>query len=158
MFKRVILSVLVSALALTACGGGGGASGGGGGYGVPAPNPQPSAPAPQGLPIKQTVAGSAAWVSPVNNHTLYYLDVDTPRGGTCTGGCLSVWLTLVPAAKTMAQDGFTIVSRSDGTGKQVDFHSHPLYAYSGDNGPDQSNGNGLAFAGGHWHVARPTLK
>ena len=35
---------------------------------------------------------------------------------------------------------------------------HPLYAYSGDSGADESNGNGIAFAGGHWHVARPSLK
>src|SRR5476649_20856 len=97
MFGRVMLSVLVSSLALAACGGSGGTSGGGSSYGGPVPNPQPSATsAPQGLPIEQTVAGSAAWVSPANNHTLYYLDVDTPRGGTCTGGCLSVWLTFVP--------------------------------------------------------------
>jgi predicted lipoprotein with Yx(FWY)xxD motif len=154
MFKRIGLSaIIVGSLVLAACGGGSG-SGGGSTYGGPPPNPQPSA---QGLPIKQTVDGSAAWVRPDNNHTLYYLDVDTPAGGKCTGGCLSVWLVFVPDAKAMAQDGFTIVSRSDGTSKQVDYRSHPLYAYSGDGGADQSNGNGIAFAGGHWHVARPNL-
>ena len=106
---------------------------GAGGYGAPAPNPQPSA---QSLPIQQNVDGRPAWVTPDNNHTLYYLDVDTPTGGTCTGGCLGVWLVFVPNADAKAQDGFTIASRSDGTSKQVDYHSHPLYAYSGDGGAD----------------------
>ncbi|MBV8373425.1 MAG: hypothetical protein JOY69_09210 [Candidatus Eremiobacteraeota bacterium] len=153
MAGRSALCTVIAALSLAACGGGG--SGGGGVYGG-VPNPQPSSPAPQGLPVKQTVAGASAWVSPSNHHTLYYLDVDTPTGGTCTGGCLDVWPVFAPSAMTSAQGGFTIATRSDGTGKQIDFHSHPLYYFSGDGGPDQSNGNGIPLAGGHWHVARPT--
>lgn len=137
--------------AFAACGGGG-SNGGGGAYGNPIPGPTP---APQGLPVQQNVAGGAAWVSPGNNHTLYYLDVDTPKGAKCSGGCLSVWPVFAPSSGTMAQNGFTVVDRSDGTGKQVDFNSHPLYYYSGDGGPDESNGNGIPLAGGHWHVARP---
>lgn len=154
MFKTIAFSALIGSLGLAACGGGS-SGGSGSGYGAPAPNPQPTA---QSLPIQQNVGGSAAWVTPGNNHTLYYLDVDTATGGKCTGGCLSVWLVFVPNADTMPQGGFTIVSRSDGTSKQVDYRSHPLYAYSGDTGADESNGNGIAFAGGHWHVARPGLK
>ena len=152
MSARVTLSLFLGSLVLAACSGGGG---GGGVYGG-VPNPQPSPP-PQGLPIQQTVAGSPAFVSPSNHHTLYYLDVDTPTGATCTGGCLGVWPVFAPGAKTTAGNGFTIVMRSDGTGKQVDFHSHPLYFFSGDGGPDQSNGNGIPLAGGHWHVARPSI-
>jgi predicted lipoprotein with Yx(FWY)xxD motif len=155
MFGKITMSLLVSSLVLAACGGGGSGSGGGSLYGG-VPNPLPSPSPQQGLPIKQNVAGSPAWVSPSNNHTLYYLDVDSPTGGTCTGGCLSVWPVFAPDANTTAQNGFTVAMRSDGTGKQVDFHSHPLYFYSGDGGPDQSNGNGIPLAGGHWHVARPS--
>jgi predicted lipoprotein with Yx(FWY)xxD motif len=143
----------MTAAMLAACGGGSGVMTGGGAYG-PVPNPQPS-PAQQGLPIKENVGGSPGFVSPNNHHTLYFLDVDTSRGGTCTGGCLSVWPIFSPGAKTTPQGGFTIVTRSDGSGKQVDFQDHPLYFYSGDNGADQTNGNGIPLAGGHWHVARP---
>jgi predicted lipoprotein with Yx(FWY)xxD motif len=39
---------------------------------------------------------------------------------------------------------------------QWDFKNHPLYMYSGDSGPDQANGEGIRFAGGVWHVARPS--
>jgi predicted lipoprotein with Yx(FWY)xxD motif len=38
---------------------------------------------------------------------------------------------------------------------QWDYKNHPLYTYAGDSGPDQANGEGIPFAGGHWHVARP---
>ena len=63
---------------------------------------------------------------------------------------------LAPSSGAQAKDGFSVVSRSDGTGMQWDYKNHPLYMFSGDSGPDQANGNGLPFAGGHWHVARPT--
>jgi len=126
---------------------------GGGPYGG---GPPPMPPPASNVPIQQTVAGKPAWVNPSNHHTLYFLDVDTSTGGTCTGGCLTVWLPLKPSSGAQAQGGFTIVTRSDGTGMQWDYKNHPLYMYAGDTGPDQANGDGIPFAGGHWHVARPT--
>jgi predicted lipoprotein with Yx(FWY)xxD motif len=156
MFRKSLgISALVGAIALSGCGGGGSVSavGGGGLYGGP-----PATSPPQqhsNLPIRQAVEGEPAFVNPSNDHTLYFLDVDTPTGGKCTGGCLSVWFPLVPSQGSKVQDGFTIVNRSDGTSTQWDYKDHPLYNYSGDNGPDQANGNGIPFAGGHWHIARP---
>ena len=157
MFRKSLeISALAGVIALAACGGGGsgGGAGGGGLYGVP-----PATSPPQqnsNVPIRQAVAGKPAFVNPSNDHTLYFLDVDTSTGGKCTGGCLSVWFPLVPSQGSQAQGGFTIVNRSDGTSMQWDYKDHPLYNYSGDNGPDQANGNGIPFAGGHWHIARPT--
>lgn len=145
------IAAAAAAIALAACGGGG-SGGSSAAYGGPPPtNPQKS-----NLPVQQTVAGQPGFVNPGNDHTLYFLDVDTPTGGKCTGGCLSVWLVLAPSAGAQARDGFSVVTRSDGTGMQWDYKNHPLYMFSGDSGPDQANGNGLPFAGGHWHVARPT--
>ena len=156
MFRNSLgILTLAGVLALAACGGGASGSGSAGGsYGGPPPTSPPQQHS--NLPIRENVAGKAAFVNPSNHHTLYFLDVDTSTGGTCTGGCLSVWLPLVPSQGSQAQDGFTIVSRSDGTSKQWDYKDHPLYNYSGDSGPDEANGNGLPFAGGHWHIARPT--
>jgi predicted lipoprotein with Yx(FWY)xxD motif len=145
-----VLAVL-SAAALAACGGGGAGSGAPTYGGLP-----PSPPQNANLPLQQSVARKPAFVSAANHRTLYFLDVDTRTGGTCTGGCLAIWLVNSPNAAAQPQGSFTIVTRSDGTGKQWDYKNHPLYAYSGDSGPDQANGDGIPFAGGHWHVARPT--
>lgn len=146
---------MVAAMALAACSGGG--SGGSGGGGGPYGGPPPTTPPASNVPIQQTVAGKAAFVNPSNHRTLYFLTSDTPTGGTCTGGCLSVWIPIVPSSGAQAKNGFTIVNRSDGTSMQWDFKNHPLYMYAGDTGPDQSHGEGIPFAGGIWHVARPTI-
>jgi predicted lipoprotein with Yx(FWY)xxD motif len=146
------MPAVVAMVALGACSSGGSGVGvGNGPYG----GPPPTTPPQSNVPIQQTVAGKAAFVNPSNKRTLYFLDVDTSTGGKCTGGCLSVWIPIVPSAGSSGQNGFTIVTRSDGTSMQWDYQSHPLYMYSGDSGPDQSNGDGIPFAGGHWHVARP---
>ena len=151
--KPLGIVALAATIALEACGGGAGGSGGGS-YGGPPPVTTP--PQQSNVPIQQNVAGSSAFVNPANNRTLYFLSVDTPAGATCTGDCLSIWKVIAPDGGAQAQGGFTIATRSDGTGMQWDYKNHPLYMYAGDTGPDQSNGDGIAFAGGHWHVARPT--
>ncbi|HZZ00522.1 MAG TPA: hypothetical protein VFE36_13210 [Candidatus Baltobacteraceae bacterium] len=108
------------------------------------------------MPVQQAIAGQTGFANPGNSYTLYFLSNDTPTGGTCTGSCLSIWKVIAPSGGAQAQGAFTIITRSDGTGMQWAYKSHPLYMYAGDTGPDQSNGEGIAFAGGHWHVARPT--
>ena len=150
MFRTSFTASLVAMLALAACSSGG-SSGGSTLYGGPPGPPQQS-----NMPVQQTIGGKAGFANPSNNRTLYFLDVDTPTGSKCTGGCLSVWLPLKPNNGSQGQGAFSIITRSDGTGRQWAYKSHPLYMYSGDNGPDQTNGDGIPFAGGHWHVARPT--
>ena len=147
--KTFGIPALVAAMALAACSGGG--SGAGGLYGGPPPTKPPSS----NTPIQEMVAGRPGFVNPANHRTLYFLSSDTPAGGTCTGGCLSVWPPIAPSSGARAQNGFTIITRSDGTGKQWAHAGHPLYMFSGDTGPDQANGEGIPLAGGTWHVARP---
>lgn len=140
------------ALALTAAS----ACGGGGGGSSPAPVPTNTAPAAGGnLPLSQTVGSGPAWVDPSSHKTLYYLDVDTPTGGTCTGGCLAVWPVFAPAAGSQATGNMAIITRSDGTGTQWAYNANPLYTFTGDSGPAQTNGDNFPDFGGHWHVARP---
>jgi predicted lipoprotein with Yx(FWY)xxD motif len=160
MNSRLAVFFLVAGAALAACGGGGGTSP----VGVPqpgptltvAPTPTPTpAPAPVGnLPLSETVGASAGWVDPSSHRTLYFLDVDTTTGATCTAGCLGVWPVFAPVSGSAATENMTIVTRSDGTGQQWDYQGHPLYHYAGDSGPDQANGEGIPDFGGHWHVAR----
>jgi predicted lipoprotein with Yx(FWY)xxD motif len=146
--------LFLAATTLAACGGGGGSSGGG--YNPPGAGPTPT-PAPQGnLPLSEAVAGSPAWVDPSSHKTLYYLDVDTATGGTCTAACLSVWPVFRASASAQSNGNMTIVTRSDGTGQQWAYQGHPLYTFSGDTGADQANGDNFPDFGGAWHIARPS--
>ena len=151
MHNKFAAFLFLAAATLAACGGGGGGSGAGG-VGPPA-----STPTPRGnLPQSQTVAGAPAWVDPSSHKTLYFLDVDTAAGGTCTAACLSVWPVFVPSQNAQATGNMTIVTRSDATSQQWSFEGHPLYTYSGDSGPAQANGDGIPDFGGHWHISRPS--
>jgi predicted lipoprotein with Yx(FWY)xxD motif len=152
MHQRFVIIGVAAATLFAGCGGGGS-----GGSSVPQPQPPPptTAPVTQGnLPLSETVAGSAAWVDPSSHRTLYFLDVDTATGGTCTGGCLAVWPPLTPTSGSQANGNMTIITRSDGQGQQWAYQGHPLYTFSKDSGPDQANGDNFPDFGGHWHVAR----
>ena len=89
--------------------------------------------------------------------TLYYLDTDTPARSTCTGGCASIWPPLlsseVPSTEPSLPGKLAVVKTANGS--QVSYNGHLLYIYSGDTGPHQSNGQGLA---GKWWVAKVDLK
>jgi predicted lipoprotein with Yx(FWY)xxD motif len=164
MNTRFASITFITAIALAACGGGNTGSVGGGGGGtvappvVATPTPPPQV-TPQGnTPLSESVGSSPAWVNPTTHHTLYFLDVDTATTQLCTAasGCLPVWPIFAPTAGATAGGNMTIITRSDGAGQQWAYQGHPLYNFSGDNGADQANGDGLPDFGGHWHVARPT--
>jgi predicted lipoprotein with Yx(FWY)xxD motif len=168
MNQRFLAFCGVAAIALAACGGGGTSSTPGAAPVTPitptatpvpgaTPTPTPVATAaPQGnLPLSEAVGGSPAFVDPASHKTLYFLDVDTATGGTCTAACLSVWPVFTPTAGATAAGNVAIVTRSDGTGQQWTYQGHPLYTFSGDSGADQVNGDNFPDFGGHWHVTRP---
>jgi Secreted repeat of unknown function len=46
-------------------------------------------------------------------------------------------------------------TRSDGN-PQVTYNGHPLYTYSGDQNPGDTNGQGLTNFGGGWFALSPT--
>ncbi|HEY0615549.1 MAG TPA: hypothetical protein VGC96_12940 [Candidatus Elarobacter sp.] len=152
MTKRLAIYAFVTAAALAACGGGGSS----GGAAAPQP-PAPTATPAGNLPLSEAVSvGGPAWVNPSSHRTLYWLDVDTATGATCTGQCLGVWPVFTPVAGSVATDNMTIITRSDGTGQQWAYQGHPLYTYAGDTGADQVNGDNFPDFGGFWHVARPS--
>lgn len=107
------------------------------------------------VPMQDTVGGAMAFVHPQSHKTLYYLDVDTATGATCTAGCLSAWPALAPTNGAQTTADMTMATRTDGTGQQWDYQGHPLYNYVGDSAPRQANGDNIPDFGGHWHVARP---
>lgn len=86
--------------------------------------------------------------------TLYLRTDDSPRVSTCYGACTQTWPAAVPyGRKPSALPGIDptklgSVVRADGV-VQVTYNNWPLYYYSGDTAPGQTNGQ---TSGGIWHV------
>jgi len=97
-----------------------------------------------------------------SGRTLYRYTPDGVGKTTCTGTCATIWPPLtLPSGTThvTATGGVTssklgTIVRPGGT-LQVTFAGMALYLYSGDNGPGQVNGQGVA---GTWFVVSPTAK
>jgi predicted lipoprotein with Yx(FWY)xxD motif len=117
-------------------------------------------------PVKEKAFLTSVNSSPYTNvlattkgNSLYVLSAES--GGTlhCTGNCLSFWPPLLVGSTVKSitlASGITgtigFVSRSSTT-KQVTFNGFPVYTYSGDSGPAQNNGEGIAADGGTWGLA-----
>jgi predicted lipoprotein with Yx(FWY)xxD motif len=84
--------------------------------------------------------------------TLYYFKPDTASTSACTGGCASSWPPLLfstgkPTA--VGQLPGVLDVSTNANGQQVIYNNHPLYTFSGDSAPGQTNGQGIA---GKWFV------
>lgn len=69
--------------------------------------------------------------------TLYLFKKDTGTTSMCTGACAANWPPL------------------RANGKQVVYHGHPLYRYSGDRKPGDTNGQGVSAFGARWYALSP---
>lgn len=149
MRKRLtILGLSISfALILGACGG----TSAGGGSASPTPHP-----------TAIHVASNAAlgsYLTTATARTLYYFtpERDSHASGPniiCSGSCAKTWPPLLaPSAlltSNVALPGtLKTLVRPDG-GRQVTYSDWPLYTFSGDNRPGDTNGQGVM---GYWFVA-----
>jgi predicted lipoprotein with Yx(FWY)xxD motif len=88
--------------------------------------------------------------------TVYQYDADTQNSGVsaCTGACLTTWPP-VNAETAPALDGVTAevgtITGTDGS-TQVTLNGWPLYYFSGDTAPGDTNGQGVQ---GIWWVLAP---
>jgi predicted lipoprotein with Yx(FWY)xxD motif len=100
----------------------------------------------------RSIGGIGSVLQAPTGFTLYHLTTDVNGKITCTGGCASTWPPLiassgkVPAASQDLAGHLATIQRPDGS-LQVTFDRMPLYTYSGDSGPGQTNGQGV---GGIW--------
>ena len=88
--------------------------------------------------------------------TLYLFQRDSGMKSTCTGGCAVDWPPLRATGKPTVGGGVnpSIVAtsaRSDGR-PQVTYNGHPLYRFSGDQSPNDTNGQGVNAFGGLWYT------
>jgi predicted lipoprotein with Yx(FWY)xxD motif len=87
--------------------------------------------------------------------TLYYFQPDTATTSACTGGCASVWPPyLSSATPTQGTLSGTLALQTNANGSQITYNGHPLYHYSGDTAPGQTNGEGISNM---WFVATNDL-
>jgi predicted lipoprotein with Yx(FWY)xxD motif len=150
--------VLILALLLTACGSSYSAT-----SGSNSGNTSNNTPTPATTTIgavihtaSTTVNGKAVTsLANAQGMTLYYFLPDTATTSACTGGCASTWPAYIssatPAQGTLAG---TLALQTNANGSQVTYNGHPLYTYSGDTGPGQTNGEGI---GNKWFVATNDL-
>jgi len=151
-FLTAAAVVSLSALALAACGGGGS-------------NATASTTPPT------TASGRPATVGVANNgnlgkilvdaqgRTLYLFQKDSGTKSACTGACAAAWPPLRASGKPVVGTGATAsmvatAPRSDGK-PQVTYNGHPLYRYSADQKPGDTNGQGVTAFGAAWFAVSP---
>ncbi len=158
----IALSVFI-AMFIVACGSS--TTTGGGPYGSSSTNqPAPTTGGGSSSAVIQTaivtVKGQSKMVlTDAQGMTLYYYTADSATQSTCSSSCAQMWHPLLfagsgePSSSTPLAGNLSI--QMDANGSQVDYNGHPLYTFSGDTAPGQTNGEGLF--GGMWIVATPNL-
>lgn len=91
--------------------------------------------------------------------TLYDFHKDKGSTSSCYGACAAAWPPLLtegnPQAQGPAHRGMLgTTKRKDGT-VQVTYNGWPLYAYAGDQGPGEANGNDIDQFGAEWYALQP---
>ena len=98
--------------------------------------------------------GMGAYLTNATGFTLYTFWRDTQNSGTssCTGGCSQKWPAfyvanlILPSA--LSASSFTVITRPDGS-KQLAYDGWPLYYFSNDMNPGDTNGQGV---GNVWYT------
>jgi predicted lipoprotein with Yx(FWY)xxD motif len=94
-----------------------------------------------------------------DGNTLYVFFADTDGSSTCYDDCATSWPAFVTSGELKAGGGGDIdesllgtTARDDGT-TQVTFNDQPLYYFSGDAAPGDTNGQAV---GDVWYVVAPS--
>jgi predicted lipoprotein with Yx(FWY)xxD motif len=140
---------------------------GGGSYGGSNINPTATTPPMTGgnrspaviQTATTTVKGQSETVlTDAQGKTLYYFTADSATQSACSGNCAQMW----PPLLFLGSGGLTsstslagkLSVQIDANACQVEYNGHPLYVFSGDTAPGQTNSEGLF---GMWFVATPSL-
>ncbi len=93
-------------------------------------------------------ASAAGVLAAQNGMTLYIFDKDSGGKSACYDACAKNWPPYVAAAGETMPDGWTRVTRDDGT-EQWALNGQPLYFYYEDMAAGDMKGDGKGDA---WHV------
>lgn len=100
-----------------------------------------------------------------SNHRTYYA-LTAEKGGKihCKTQCEKIWIPfLVKNSVTKVAVGAGVVGKigfikRTASMKQVTFNGYPVYHFSGDSGPNQSNGQAIAADGGTWYLVNAAAR
>ena len=94
--------------------------------------------------------------------SLYVLTAEVGAKLRCSGQCLSFWFPLYVAKGSHPSIGRGVKGKVGTVARklsatltkyQVTYNSYPVYVYSGDTGPEQSNGEGVKLGSAYWYLA-----
>ena len=159
----LVTAALMPLLAASGCGSddsGGSSSSSGGGSGGSAAGTPPKAANGRAATIGAEKSGLGQILDDSKGRTVYLFQKDTGSTSNCNGACASAWPPVRVSGKPVAGTGVTAsmvgtTKRSDG-GRQLTYNGHPLYTYTGDQKPGQTNGQGLTAFGGGWFALSPS--
>jgi predicted lipoprotein with Yx(FWY)xxD motif len=139
--------VLLAALALVGCGSGGGSAS------AQAAPPKTASGQPATIGIADDSHLGKILVSS-QARTLYLFLKDSGTTSACTDACAAAWPPLRAKGKPTVGSGANAslvgtTTRSDGN-PQVTYNGHPLYLFTGDSKPGDTNGQGVNAFGGGW--------
>ncbi len=157
MHVRYAGMIALLAVAAAACGSSGSKAGSnntsGGAYGAPQNTAAPATTAPAAAaatPVKVANVGGDTLMVDANGLTVYAFSPDTTTTSACNAGCDSNWppVTVAGTAPTTVSGlPITTLTRGDGA-TQLVVNGHPVYTFSGDSKPGDTNGEGV---GGKWY-------
>ena len=158
MRKGMLLLIPVVALVLAACSNGSTTTPPAGGGTTSTAASSPSGGPMSGATVQ--VANDATYgkiLTDGEGNTLYLFESDTGTKSSCTTGCSSTWPALTVTGSPTAGTGINSsllgsAKQADGS-TQVTYNGHPVYRYSGDSAPGQTNGEGIL---GLWFVVSST--
>jgi len=121
-----------------------------------AENGRPRTAARFSVGVRQTPLGKV--LVDAHGRTLYLFKGDRPNVSRLSRAGLAVWPAFASTGRPRAEGGAKAASigtigRSGR--RQVTYNRHPLYYYVGDQGPGETNGQGLNQFGALWYVLAP---
>ncbi|MFE4534483.1 hypothetical protein ACFRKB_05320 [Streptomyces scopuliridis] len=117
--------------------------------------PSPSATAVSKVSARSTSLGKI--LVDGEARTLYLFEADKRNKSTCTGDCVKIWPPLIVTGKPEAGTGgvkgnlLSTTTRDNGA-KQATYNGHPLYRFTGDHKPGDTNGQGDVSFHNTWYV------
>ena len=111
----------------------------------------------QTLALKTATGKAGIWLTNSAGRTLYLYTKDKGTTSECYGACAAAWPPLTTTGPVTITGKYTVpkdlgVTTRTGGMKQVTYGGHPLYYFSGDKAPGQTNGQGVD---GVWFLIGP---